>query len=89
MLRLFQRNGPVSDDIDLNTLAGLIDGHVSGDISFLSRVTSRLVRKDRLRNSYSHFAAVPKKHQPSIFRAEVRSYEKLRCRVPFKYEDWG
>ena len=89
MQRLYQGNGPVLDDIDLTTLAELMDRHVSSDISFLFSVTSRLARKDRLRNSNSQFAAVLKQHQPSTSRTQVRSYEKLRCKGTFKSEDWG
>jgi transitional endoplasmic reticulum ATPase len=87
MLRLYLRNRPVSDDIDLTNLAGLMDGYVSSDIKFLVNEASRLALKDRLKISNAQFEAVLKQHQPSISREQVRSYEKFRDKRTFSSED--
>jgi transitional endoplasmic reticulum ATPase len=87
MLRLYLRNRPVSVDIDLTSLAGLMDGYVSSDIKFLVNEASRLALKDRLKISNAQFDAVLKQHQPSISREQVRSYEKFRDKRTFSSED--
>ena len=87
MLRLYLRNRPVSEDIDLTSLAGLMDGYVSSDIKFLVNEASRLALKDRLKISNAQFDAVLKQHQPSISREQVRSYEKFRDKRTFSSED--
>jgi transitional endoplasmic reticulum ATPase len=87
MLRLYLRNKPVSDDIDLTTLARLMDGYVSSDIKFLINEASRLALKDRLKISNAQFETVLNQHQPSISREQVRSYEKFRDKRTFSSED--
>ena len=83
MLRLYLRNRPVSDEIDLTNLAVLMDGYVSSDIKFLVNEASRLALKDRVKISKEQFNIVLKQHQPSISRAQVRSYEKFRDKRTF------
>ena len=87
MLRLYLRNRPVSEDIDLTSLAGLMDRYVSSDIKFLVNEASRLALKDRLKISNAQFDAVLKQHQPSISREQVRSFEKFRDKRTFSSED--
>jgi len=87
MLRLYLRNRPVSEEIDLTSLAALMDGYVSSDIKFLVNEASRLALKDRLKISNTQFDAVLKQHQPSISREQVRSYEKFRDKRTFSSED--
>jgi transitional endoplasmic reticulum ATPase len=87
MLRLHLRNRPVSEDIDLTSLAGHMDGYVSSDIKFLVNEASRLALKDRLKIFNTQFDAVLKQHQPSISRELLRSYEKFRDKRTFSSED--
>ena len=87
MLRLYLRNRPVSHEIDLTTLARLMDGYVSSDIKFLVNEASRLALRDRLKISNIQFESVLKQHQPSISREQVRSYEKFRDKRTFSAED--
>ena len=86
MLRLYLRNRPVSDTIDLTNLAALMDGYVSSDIKFLVNEASRLALKDRAKISNEQFDAVLKQHQPSISREQIRSYEKFRDKRTFTDE---
>jgi len=87
MMRLYLRNRPVSADIDLTNLAGLMDGYVSSDIKFLVNEASRLALKDRVKISNVQFEAVLKQHHPSITREQVRSYEKFREKRTFSSEE--
>ena len=83
MLRLYLRNRPVSDDINITQLAELTDGYVSSDIKFLVNEASRLALKKRLKISDAQFEAVLILHKPSISREQVRSYEKFRDKRTF------
>ena len=87
MLRLYLRSRPVSDDIDLTSLAAAMDGYVSSDIKFLVNEASRLALKNRLKISGAQFDVVLKQHQPSISREQIRSYEKFRDKRTFTSED--
>jgi transitional endoplasmic reticulum ATPase len=87
MLSLYLKKRPVSDEINLTTLAGLMDGYVSSDIKFLVNEASRLALKNRLKISHAHFESVLKQHQPSISREQVRSYEKFRDKRTFSSEE--
>jgi transitional endoplasmic reticulum ATPase len=86
MLRLYLRNRPVSDDIDLTNLARLMEGYVSSDIKFLVNEASRVALKDRLKISNTQFHVVLERHQPSISNDQVRSYEKFRDKRTFSSE---
>lgn len=83
MLSLYLRNRPVSDDIDLTSIAGLMDGYVSSDIKFLVNEASRLALKNRHKIAGVHFDSVLKQHQPSVSREQIRSYEKYRDKRTF------
>lgn len=87
MLRLYLRNRPVDEDIDLTSLAGLMDGYVSSDIKLLVNEASRLALKDRVKISNAQFEFVLEQHHPSISREQVRSYEKFRDERTFSSED--
>ena len=87
MLRLYLKNRPVADAIDLTDLAGLMDGYVSSDIKFLVNEASRLALKERAKISDEHFQVVLKQHQPSISREQIRSYEKFRDKRTFSSDN--
>ena len=87
ILRLYLRNRPVSDAINLTHLAALMDGYVSSDIKFLVNEASRLALIDRVKISDVQFEAVLKQHQPSISREQVRLYEKFRDKRTFSSEE--
>lgn len=87
ILRLYLKNRPVSEDIELTSLAALMEGYVSSDIKFLVNEASLLALKDRLKISNAQFDAVLMQHQPSISREQVRSYEKFRDKRTLSSED--
>ncbi|MEQ1935367.1 MAG: AAA family ATPase, partial [Fimbriimonadaceae bacterium] len=86
ILKFYLQSRPVASDIDLTNLAGLMEGYVSSDIKFLVNEASRLALQDRTKISNKHFIAVVEKHQPSISREQIRSYEKFRDKRTFSEE---
>jgi transitional endoplasmic reticulum ATPase len=83
ILKFYLQSRPVASDIDLTDLAGLMDGYVSSDIKFLVNEASRLALQSRTRISNKEFITVVEKHQPSISREQIRSYERFRDKRTF------
>ncbi len=87
IIKFYLQSRPVASDIDLTDLAGLMEGYVSSDIKFLVNESSRLAMQDRTKISNKQFIVVIEKHQPSISRGQIRSYEKFRDKRTFSEEE--
>lgn len=86
MFRLHLKKRPVDEALDFTELARRTDGYVSSDIKFLVNEASRIALKEREQISNLHFNLVLSKHQPSISREQVRSYERFAEQRTFNQE---
>lgn len=78
LFRLYLKDRPVDEDIDLQKLAALSENYVSSDIKFMVNEASRTALKERVKISQKHLDDIIKITSPSVSENQIRQYEAFK-----------
>ena len=78
MFRLYLKDRPADNDIDLKKLAELSENYVSSDIRFMVNEASRAALKQRVKITQKHVEDIIKITSPSVSENQIRQYEAFK-----------